>query len=86
MSIRKIKAILAKKGIPFIEVRFVPGNWMGQNEWYFELSEETKIVLIEASKGTEDELELKDFLFMGGDMENVMDSLDLLPSLNTANK
>lgn len=84
MSTRKIKSALNKKGIPFIKVDCQRGDGnISVTEWFVEVTEETKRDLITASNGvlTED-----DFRYPGGDLENVYEWVDCLPSLKGANQ
>ncbi|RKG33770.1 hypothetical protein [Acinetobacter tianfuensis] len=78
MSTRKIRSQLSKKGIPFMKIDMQRGNAYCETEWFVELTEGTKRDLIAASKG---ELSEDDFSYPGGNLENVFDFLESLPSL-----
>lgn len=79
MSTRKIKAALSKKGIPFIKVECLRSNGNSTiTEWFIEVTEGTKRDLIAAAKGSLNE---DDFRYPGGDLENVIEWVDCLPSL-----
>ena len=85
MSIRKIKSALNKKGIPFIKIEWIRGNYECESEWFIDFTNETKRDLIEASKKDgEGELTADHFNYSGGNAECIMEFVDELPSLKGA--